>query len=1148
MYNCDRSTTSRLAVALLSTQLKRIQDHCQSPSRSAFHAMLISITGISADPPDFLGHSCFIHPRTFLFTLRVVLTDSRIACGVDPLDGMSTLKRIFSRHAKSSTEVDKSHADLELGHPKSTSNLHGRLSRWSPRTPDPRTPSLSHETPATVETQQSMPPRQTPESSHSRTFRITGYQLPSTMYQTPSRIPRSANIDTPRATHRSQRSTWTQDSEVTHPASSVVPERYQVALQAMQSVSTKSSTPPRDQGRSNSERRFTTSEYPETLSDNIFEDSIAYEPQGNHGQDIADYHATHGFDTFVPNPSSADLGQFAWTPTHSDDESEDPPSLIHRRGDQRSDNASTGSYSPSTPGTGTHLEHPPSIHAGVTELSSSGPSFSSEYLSRDESSVPYLNIDIPAGDLNLRTSCSLPSSSLLRRSQPPTNTSSSQRAMSDAEFARNAKSLGDIAQLKPSLPYNVRRMQAPFVGTMGIQQEIYSQARLPRINTLASAASGPGSSQTSSSLSTDPPNAVQRSRGRVESYNLSSSSSRMRSPTPPILYGRSKMKVEDPEVAPRPMLGRANSRLARAMKANGVGDKSRLAQVYPLGSMDKDWVTVSDMKEAEIQSGGDIDSTKMTGSSLADNSDSGNLSTTKHLQSTIGSINARKLAQQSALPRLHQAFVLMEDKETGRQISVPQHGVSTEAHVTGNGFLHRVEDNTYRHPKPLPEGHLNPFTSSPPAMKPSRNSTEASIDDQIEAIEKPETESPVADRTALTDEFDQLVHRYGSCGAGGETFTSETSSSGLPDQSRSVLTNLDVQDTTKASATTHIVGHVEEDSTPEAQDRKGSFAKVTILGSKGNVTGTPEGTGAREVGSSLAGLSSPLQFSSPPYQASIDYAQTNPPSPSPSEQIRTFESPWRSPSVTFQVRPRNLDSSPRNRRRRSSSESNYKINALPTAASTSARESPGALGHRKANSMAGLLSKGVQSPLIEEPPVNPQVPPKVKDRKSHHSLFPNDLLSSSSQCASTILRHVKGTLTSSPFNHNIPATVLRPDGLIEEHPKRVIIGHGSWASRVPHDEPGSAALLYYLLEPKILDLQRRQKRISTFWLTVIGVLPPAAIGIGHGYFDELIHWHTNGEIYGFSEKSKVAALYWGYGVSSVSVIILIVVLIKLFAA
>src|SRR5439155_10554447 len=45
----------------------------------------------------------------------------------------------------------------------------------------------------------------------------------------------------------------------------------------------------------------------------------------------------------------------------------------------------------------------------------------------------------------------------------------------------------------------------------------------------------------------------------------------------------------------------------------------------------------------------------------------------------------------------------------------------------------------------------------------------------------------------------------------------------------------------------------------------GSFAKVTVLGAKANVTGTPDGTGMREVGSSLAGNSSHAHWSSSPY-------------------------------------------------------------------------------------------------------------------------------------------------------------------------------------------------------------------------------------------------------------------------------------------
>lgn len=48
------------------------------------------------------------------------------------------------------------------------------------------------------------------------------------------------------------------------------------------------------------------------------------------------------------------------------------------------------------------------------------------------------------------------------------------------------------------------------------------------------------------------------------------------------------------------------------------------------------------------------------------------------------------------------------------------------------------------------------------------------------------------------------------------------------------------------------------DDEMQLPNRKGSFAKVTVLGDRGNLTGTPQGTGTREVGSSLADESSPL--------------------------------------------------------------------------------------------------------------------------------------------------------------------------------------------------------------------------------------------------------------------------------------------------
>ena len=273
------------------------------------------------------------------------------------------------------------------------------------------------------------------------------------------------------------------------------------------------------------------------------------------------------------------------------------------------------------------------------------------------------------------------------------------------------------------------------------------------------------------------------------------------------------------------------------------------------------------------------------------------------------------------------------------------------------------------------------------------------------------------------------------------------------------------------------------------RDRQGSFAKVSVLGSKGNLTGTPEGTGAREVGSSLAGMSSPPQASSPPYQPSMDNAQVNPSSPTPSHRIRLSTSHQSLPSNVSEAQPRKIEFS------RPLSNSSHKIKALPAAAaSTSPRDLPAIYGHSKANSTARLLSTSADSPLREEPVISSQAHPNTRDSK------------------------------------------IRPRD-------RTIIALCKDVIPIPRVE--SAHILFYFKKPSSEALERRQQ-LSTFWLIVICMLPPAAILIGHGFFDGLIEWHADADVDGFTKHSKLIALCWGYGISSASVIALIVVLVKLF--
>ena len=126
---------------------------------------------------------------------------------------------------------------------------------------------------------------------------------------------------------------------------------------------------------------------------------------------------------------------------------------------------------------------------------------------------------------------------------------------------------------------------------------------------------------------------------------------------------------------------------------------------------------------------------------------------------------------------------------------------------------------TYRHPAPLPSAHSHPFGGLPPVIGSSDKS-------DVKGSRSP---PPVPMRSPAR----KMVSSNVKVNVSRPTFTH--------------LGNEEWQTVDGGS-----------DDEMQLPNRKGSFAKVTVLGDRGNLTGTPQGTGTREVGSSLADESSPL--------------------------------------------------------------------------------------------------------------------------------------------------------------------------------------------------------------------------------------------------------------------------------------------------
>ncbi|KAF3038005.1 hypothetical protein E8E12_008710 [Didymella heteroderae] len=178
---------------------------------------------------------------------------------------------------------------------------------------------------------------------------------------------------------------------------------------------------------------------------------------------------------------------------------------------------------------------------------------------------------------------------------------------------------------------------------------------------------------------------------------------------------------------------------------------------------------------------------------------------------------------------------------------------------------HRTrEPSAYSHPSPLPL-HTHPFSSSPPRITTHpgsqaasdlstsgpRSSTPASHTVPVfrysteprHAVEEPYAFAPWADPYALSDKE-----------------TQELLASGPNDD---ILFDSEVgQQSKRLSYRFKSHGRVPLSSPTRSNndaglDRENTFNKLTVLGPKGNLTGTPRGTGMHDAGSSMADISSP---------------------------------------------------------------------------------------------------------------------------------------------------------------------------------------------------------------------------------------------------------------------------------------------------
>ncbi|KAF3002382.1 hypothetical protein E8E13_001638 [Curvularia kusanoi] len=199
-------------------------------------------------------------------------------------------------------------------------------------------------------------------------------------------------------------------------------------------------------------------------------------------------------------------------------------------------------------------------------------------------------------------------------------------------------------------------------------------------------------------------------------------------------------------------------------------------------------------------------------------------------------------------------------------------GLNAAASVASWSDQNRIRSSSfYSHPSPI-RAHAHPFSSSPPRLtaaaasqnapdvarperlsSPLQSSTTPVFrfsDQRRHAVEEPYAFAPWTDPYALTDKE-----------------TQELLASGPNDE---ILFGGEVDNLSRRAS--HKSEELEKSSSlPFIDDepgleRENTFDKLTVVGPKGNLTGSPRGTGMQEVGSSVADTSSPgakLNSSSP---------------------------------------------------------------------------------------------------------------------------------------------------------------------------------------------------------------------------------------------------------------------------------------------
>ena len=865
------------------------------------------------------------------------------------------------------------------------------------------------------------------------------------------------------------------------------------------------------------------------------------------------------------------MDEFLWSPAPSED-GQEAPSLPH---------APIPCHTPS----GVSLSSPTS---GLT--SDSNPDVYN-------SSLPQINVLIPAGKINLSSQTNFLSSSQQLSTVGLGESSSmlcrysgivmdgASRPMSDIELEEEIRNLRDnrpnFALSMLSSMESIRQMsQITTVKQIRTEHEPNAGSKAPALDRVQnpSADAGPGSSQTSSSMSTH------RYGGDLSGHKVRSElhmlpTSRARCHTPPLLFGKSAIRGSEMSnttstLAPESNIARFNQNVT-AVRSN-----KRVGLPMALNSLgEQDWETISAETEAHTHHFGDIACNTNTSSSLADNSDSGNLSLSEEVHHPFRSMNSHPVMH----PRHNYSFVLLKNSQTGDFVQVPQYGHASGCCLPNNNVSSQLvssisADSYYQHPSPLQAEHTHPLASSPPIIRfrelsafnnendcvwmqhsdLSSDSPSLGLSEDVRRGKKEQnlsykTTEDVSSipRVAANQKQQKLGFREQSCQSSAWLSTaSEVMSSELSfPRNGDPLTKMTVQNSSR---------HMDSTSEQETDlDLESSLAEIRSQGS--NLSRSSERMVSSPIQFPGISLSSRRKLHEQAVQQNLEIgSQCTPANPQkylakPSSRgisaISNTKSCYRSHSACG-LRPEHYK--PSKRQRRSSCEGYSRLVDSPSAQRVSAMNllpTDGDAQHttfsktplrdplldlsdndfRSHNDQKNLIEQRGRQAVVDDTSIdNPTTPSLVESQPF-------------------VQRGVVGVVhTDAPiptFDHPIhgherPWDPLKPCPLRQRpHPKPLgphLFQRPIARAESPH--------LHCVPHPPTTELFVRHVLLSRIYLIASMVVPPIALVYGHGYMDSLMRLHTAGQVNDFRTTEKMIALCWGYGVSTICIFAIIIVI------